>query len=642
MINLVDTPGHVDFTGKVTRALRIIDGALILVDAVEGVMVQTETVTRQALQEFVRPVLFINKIDRLIRELRLGSEQIEKKLSQIINDFNTLIDMYADRKYRDAWKVSASKGSVAFGSALHRWGFTVPTISEQDLRFRNIVRFYEEDEIDKLHEVLPVHKAIFNMIVYNLPSPIEAQRYRIPKIWRGTIESEIGSAMMECDEEGPSVIYVNKVLVDPHAKLISVGRIFSGTVREGSELYLVSAEKKQRIQQVNMYMGDRREVVKEVSAGNIVGLLCPETTIGETIVEADYWDKIVPFEEIRYISEPVVTIAVEAEFLKDLPRLVKAMEKLSVQDPNLSVIINPETGEYLLSGMGELHLEIAIKDIQKTGIRCIASPPTVVYRETVKKAGKQNTARSLDKKELVTMFVEPIDEKTVALFTQGIISPSRDRKYISNVLRNKAGWPEEETERILSLNKYGNLFMTKTDLEDLPPEVKETIISEMNRICSAGPLSEEPLRGIRIEVVNLEIGEATPKSPTGIASLIRNATIDSFLSGSPTLLEPIYKIQINIPSEYIGVVTNLFAQRRGHIQSMKQTDHIATIVGRIPVAESFGLANELRSKTSGRAFWQTQFETWQEVHSKLLSNTVGKIRKRKGLPPPTETKNEQS
>jgi len=508
--------------------------------------VQTETVTRQALQEFVKPVLFINKIDRLIKELRLGSEQIEKKLSQIINDFNTLIDMYADREYRDAWKVSASKGSVAFGSALHRWGFTVPMISEQDLKFQNIVRFYEENRIDELREVLPVHKAIFNMIVSSLPNPIEAQRYRIPKIWQGALESEIGSAMMECDEKGPSVMYVNKVLVDPHAKLISVGRIFSGTVAEGSELYLVSAGKKQRIQQVNMYMGDRREVVKEVSAGNIVGLLCPEIAIGETIVEADYWDKIVPFEGIRYVSEPVVTIAVEAEFLKDLPRLVKAMERLSIQDPNLSVIINPETGEYLLSGMGELHLEIAIKDIQKTGIKCIASPPTVVYRETVKKAGKQTTAKSLDEKERVSIMVEPIDEKTIVLFTQGIISPNRDLKQISNVLRNKADWPEEETKRILSLNKYGNLFMTKTDLRDLTSETRETIVSEMNRICSAGPLSEEPLRGVKIEVVDLKIGEEIPQSPTGIAFLIRNGTIDSFLSASPTLLEPIYKIQVNI------------------------------------------------------------------------------------------------
>ena len=166
-------------------------------------MVQTETVTRQALQEFVKPVLFINKIDRLIRELRLGSEQIEKKLSQIINDFNTLIDVYADGEYRDAWKVSASKGSVAFGSALHRWGFTVPAISEQDLKFQNIVRFYEENGIDKLREILPVHKAIFDMIVYRLPNPIEAQKYRIEKIWGGDINSRLGQAMVNCDSHGP-------------------------------------------------------------------------------------------------------------------------------------------------------------------------------------------------------------------------------------------------------------------------------------------------------------------------------------------------------------------------------------------------------------------------------------------------------
>lgn len=600
---------------------------------------QTETVTRQALQELVRPVLFINKIDRLIRELRLASEQIEKRLTQIISSFNTLIDMYADEEYRDAWKVSASGGSVAFGSALHRWGFTVPTISEQDLKFQDIIRFYEKNEVDKLSEILPVHRAIFSMIVYNLPNPIEAQRYRIPRIWQGALESEIGSAMMNCDEKGPSVIYVNKVLVDPHAKLISAGRIFSGTVKEGSEVYLVSAGKKQRIQQVSMYMGDRREVVKEVSAGNIVGLLGPETVIGETIVEADYWDKIVPLEEIRYVSEPVVTVALEAELLKDLPRLVKAMEELSVQDPNLSVIINPETGEYLLSGMGELHLEIAIKDIQKTGIRCLASTPTVVYRETVKKAGKVITEKSLDEKERVTVLVEPIDEKTASLFAQGIISPTKDCRYISKVLRDKADWSEEETKKILSLNKYGNFLMARTDFEGLPQETKEIIVSEMNRICSSGPLSEEPLRGVKIELVDLETSGLTQQSSAGSAILIRNATADSFLSASPTLLEPIYKIQVNIPSEYIGVITNLMLQRRGQIQGMKQTNHIATIMGRIPVAESFGLANELRSKTSGHAFWQTQFETWEEISPKLLSKTVASIRRRKGLPPPTEADN---
>lgn len=603
---------------------------------------QTETVTRQALQELVKPVLFINKIDRLIRELRLASEQIEKRLTRIINDFNTLIDMYADEEYRDSWKVSASEGSVAFGSALHRWGFTVPTISEQDLKFQDIVRFYEENEIDRLNEILPVHRAVFNMIVYNLPSPVEAQKYRIPRIWQGALESEIGSAMMDCDEKGPSVMYVSKVLVDPHARLISTGRVFSGTVKEGSELYLVSAGKKQRIQQVNMYMGDRREVVKEVSAGNIAGLIGPETTIGETIVEADYWNKIVPLEEIRYVSEPVVTVAVEAELLKDLPMLVKAMEKLSIQDPNLSVIINPETGEYLLSGMGELHLEIAIKDIQNSGIRCLASTPTVVYRETIKRAGKAIAAKSLDAKDRVTILVKPIDEKTKALFTQGILSPTSDCRYISKILRNKADWPEEETKKILGLNKYGNFIMASTDFESLSSEAKETIISEMNRMCSSGPLSEEPLRGVKIELVELEISELTQQSSAGIAILIRNAAVDSLLSASPTLLEPIYKIQVNIPSEYIGIITNLMTQRRGQIQGMKQANRIVTIMGRIPVAESFGLANELRSKTSGHAFWQTQFETWEEISPKLLSKIVASIRKRKGLPPPSEPNNKYS
>jgi len=156
VINLIDTPGHVDFTGKVTRALRAIDGVVVVVDAVEEVMVQTETVTRQALMERVRPVLFINKVDRLIRELKLTPKEAQEKIARIIRDFNHLIDLYAEPEYRDKWKVSPAEGTVAFGSALHRWGFTVQMAQETGIKFSDLIAAYKEDRVDELKKLLPL------------------------------------------------------------------------------------------------------------------------------------------------------------------------------------------------------------------------------------------------------------------------------------------------------------------------------------------------------------------------------------------------------------------------------------------------------------------------------------------------------
>ncbi|MCD6241143.1 GTP-binding protein, partial [Candidatus Bathyarchaeota archaeon] len=308
VINLIDTPGHVDFTGKVTRALRAIDGCVVVVDAVEEVMVQTETVTRQALNERVRPVLFINKVDRLIRELKLSPEETQKKLARIIRDFNNLIELYGEPEFKDKWKVDPAKGTVAFGSALHRWGFTVDIAQKKGVKFKDVVDAYERGEWQSLQQLLPLHVAILDMVVKNLPNPVEAQKYRLPKIWRGDINSKIGQAMLNCDDDGPTVMCITMAQMDPHAGLVATGRLFSGSIQEGDQVYLVGARKEYRIQQVSMYMGAFREVVDKIVAGNIAAVLGLDLArAGETLVSAEYKDQMVPFERIKYVSEPVIT-----------------------------------------------------------------------------------------------------------------------------------------------------------------------------------------------------------------------------------------------------------------------------------------------------------------------------------------------
>ncbi len=225
VINLIDTPGHVDFSGRVTRSLRAIDGAVVVVDAVEEVMVQTETVTRQALEERVRPVLYINKIDRLIKELKLTAEQIQERIARIIKDFNDLIELYAEPEFRENWKVSFATNTVAMGSAKDRWGFTSEIAKSKGVKFSDVVDSYNIGKVEELRDKSPLHEAILNMCIGSMVPPHVAQKYRIPKIWHGDVNSEIGQSMMNCDDNGPAVMCIVNIVVDPQAGVASDWKI---------------------------------------------------------------------------------------------------------------------------------------------------------------------------------------------------------------------------------------------------------------------------------------------------------------------------------------------------------------------------------------------------------------------------------
>jgi len=385
VINLVDTPGHVDFTGKVNRALRTIDGAVVLVDAVEEIMAQTELVLRQALEERVRPMLFINKVDRLITELRLTEVEIQKKFTRIIGVFNDLVEIYGESPFKERWKADPVEGNVAFGSALHKWGFTVDIAREKSVKFSSIMEAYENEAYERLTRQLPLHATILDMIVEHVPNPFEAQKYRVEKIWKGTVASELGKAMTNCDDNGPMVACITNVQSDSKTDLIATGRVFSGTVKNGDNVYLVNAKAKHVIQQVSVYMGAVREPVEQVAAGNIAAFSGLEMAkAGETLVAAELSEDMVPFERIRYMSEPVVTVVVEPKNPVALPTLLKVMKQLETEDPNLNVLVNKDTGEYLLSGIGELHLEIAAKHLRDmlSDVDFAVSSPRVVYRES--------------------------------------------------------------------------------------------------------------------------------------------------------------------------------------------------------------------------------------------------------------------
>nr|5H7K_A Chain A, Elongation factor 2 [Pyrococcus horikoshii OT3] len=300
LINLIDTPGHVDFGGDVTRAMRAIDGVIIVVDAVEGVMPQTETVVRQALREYVKPVLFINKVDRLIRELKLTPQQMMERFSKIIMDVNRLIQRYAPEEYKKKWMVKVEDGSVAFGSAYYNWALSVPFMKRTGVKFNEIIDLTLKGDNRTLRQKAPLHVVVLDMVVRHLPSPIEAQKYRIPHLWEGDISSDIGQAMLNCDPKGKMVMVVTKIIIDKHAGEVATGRVWSGTVKSGQEVYLINTKRKARIQQVGIYMGPERINMEAVPAGNIVAVTgLRDAMAGETVAE----EQIEPFEALHYVLE---------------------------------------------------------------------------------------------------------------------------------------------------------------------------------------------------------------------------------------------------------------------------------------------------------------------------------------------------
>ncbi len=635
VINLVDTPGHVDFTGHVTRSLRMMDGGVVVVDAVEGVMTQTETVVRQALGEYVRPLLYINKVDRLIRELRLSPREIQQRFVEIVREFNGLIELYADRGFAARWKVDFKRGQVAFGSALHKWGLTIPIAVEKGVKFDYIVDAYQKGYWEELAKEFPLYVALLDMVVEHVPNPREAQRYRIPRLWRGDLNSEIGKAMLECDPEGPTVVAISKVNIDPHAGHVVTGRVFSGTIRTGEEVYLLNAKAAQRVLQVGLYMGPYREKADEISAGNIVALLgLDRARAGETAVEVGYKDSMVPFERMAYISEPVVTIAVEPKKSSDLPKLVDALRKLAIEDPTLRVYINEETGEYLLSGVGTLHLEITLWELgQRTGIQVVTSPPVVRYRETVRKLGETFEGKSPNKHNKLYIYVEPLDEKTLSLMQEGKVYPDQDWRERAKILREQAGWETDEARNIWDIDENLNVIVNLTVGVQHLREVRDTIIQGFRWAMEAGPLAQEPVRGVKVVLKDCILHEdPAHRGPAQIMPATKNAIFASFLTAQPTLLEPILKIDVKVPPAQLSGVLSVITRHRGKVLGMEEKGLLMRVFGEIPVSESFNIADELREATQGRAFWAYEFSRWAPVPSSMLEGLVMQIREKKGLP----------
>ncbi|MDY6771637.1 MAG: elongation factor EF-2 [Candidatus Nanohaloarchaea archaeon] len=633
LINLIDTPGHVDFGGDVTRAMRAVDGALVVVDAVDGVMPQTETVLRQALKERVKPILFINKVDRLIQELQLTDDEMQQRFQKIIAEVNKLIKKNMPEEMDKDWTVDVKSGKVAFGSALLNWAISMPYMEKSGITFQDIVDHVNDEENEELAEKAPLHEVTLDMVVNHLVNPDDAQSYRIPAIWNGDVDSEEGQAMANCDASGDMIGVVTNVESDKHAGTICTARLFAGSVEEGEEIYGIGSRSAQRVQKVGIYSGPRKLPVDHVPAGNIAALTGVDYSTGETVVAKDL--EIEPFEQIEHVFEPVVTKSLEPKKTSDLPDLIEALRSRAKEDSTIKVSIDEETGETLVSGLGELHIEAKVERyLQEQGIEIQVSEPIVVYRESIRNKSEEFMGKSPNRHNKFWLSVEPISDEVYEKLMSGDVPEGKVRSQDEQEVRDElqeVGFDKDDAADVHNVYN-GNLFIDKTRGVTHLNEIMELIVEAFQDIVDEGPLANEPCVKLAVKIHDADIHEdPAHRGPAQVIPAVRDAVTRGMVDGDAVLLEPKQIVQINSPQEQMGSAMKEVNNRRGEIMDMEEEDESSKITAKVPVGEMFGFEADLKSATGGKGFYNLMDQVFEPMPDNLQKETILKIRERKGM-----------
>ena len=416
---------------------------------------------------------------------------------------------------------------------------------------------------------------------------------------------------------GPLLMCISTIEVDTHSGVIAIGRVFSGTVEKGKVVQLVSAKTKGPIQQVYMSMAADRVIIDRVPAGNIAALSgLPAMHVGETVAEDGV--ETHAFEGLKYVSDPVVTVAVEPADVKDLPLFDKVMHKLTTEDPNLHFLINKESGEYLLSGMGELHLEITAYRMQEANLKVKTSKPIVIYRETISHdyRGPAVMGKSPNKHNKVWVTIEKLSDEVIEAIKSGKLSEMQSRDERVKVLKS-FGWETDDAKNVVSIEGY-NILVNRIKGRQYVDEIMDHVRSGFREAVETSVLAKEPAYGLKVNLEDVTVHEdPVHRGPAQILPMTWRPIWCAFLLSDPKLLEPLISFECKVPNQFVSSIIATVQKRRGKILDMINEEDMIIVKAEMPVSESFGLAEELRSSTEGRAFWATQFSRWAQVPEQL-------------------------
>jgi len=738
LINLIDSPGHVDFSSEVTAALRVTDGALVVVDCVSGVCVQTETVLRQAIAERIRPVLFMNKMDRALLELQLGAEELYQTFQRIVENVNVIVATYADDDGpMGVVRVDVNNGSVGFGSGLHGWAFTLKQFAEMyaakfgvetDKMMKKLwgesffnpktkkwskekaednkrsfcmyvldpiymvfdaIMNFKKDQTEKLlaklttadgklvkdvlkaeekelegkplmkavmRSWLPAGEAMFQMIVIHLPSPVTAQKYRAELLYEGPHDDAVCIGIKNCDPEAHLMMYISKMVpTSDKGRFYAFGRVFSGKVATGQKARImgpnfIPGQKtdlyEKSIQRTVLMMGGKVEAIENVPAGNICGLVGVDQFLVKTGTISTFKEAH-NMKQMKFSVSPVVRVAVEPKNPADLPKLVEGLKRLSKSDPMVQCMIE-ESGEHIIAGAGELHLEICLKDLEEDHA-CIPlkkSDPVVSYRETVSEESSiMCLSKSPNKHNRLFMKACPMPDGLAEDIEKGEVNPRDDFKTRGRYLADKYDYDVTEARKIWCFGPDTdgpNLLIDCSKGVQYLNEIKDSVVAGFQWATKEGVMCDENLRAVRFNVFDVTLhADAIHRGGGQIIPTARRVLYASMLTAEPRLMEPVYLVEIQCPENAVGGIYGVLNRRRGHVFEEAQTPGTPMFVVKayLPVNESFGFTADLRSNTGGQAFPQCIFDHWQVMPGDPMNpgnkpnEIVEDTRKRKGLKP---------
>ena len=632
LFQINDTPGHLSFTGEVSRALRGSDGAIILVDALEGMMTQTETNIQLAVgEEACKPVLFINKADRLISELRLKPDEVFGKLDVIANQVNNLVKKVCPKEFRDKWSVTFKDNSVAVGSAKDGWAFTVEILQQKGLTPAVVFEKYQQDDKKWLRENLPLDDALLRMVVQHIPHPGISQQYKIPKIWRGDLNSEAGQALIKADRNGPLLGMITKIFIDPRSKRATlIGRVFSGTLKSDDTIYLVNRRQKQRVKRLGIMEITDILDVPEIPAGNLFalyGFICPA---GESFYRDG--EPLEGFEKITYAAEPVVSRAISPKKAADLSKLGDVVRTWIMADPTASYNLDDKTKKIVLEGIDPLQIEIFDYRIDEQ-VPVDISDPVIVHRETIGGESDEFMTKSNNGHNRVALKARLLPAGVIKALREGKIDQFMGRKEIADVLENAAeGAWDNKFGRGYWAHSDTNLLIENTKGVQRLDRIKEFIIQSWGEFCRASTIAGEPLMGVLFEITDATVHvDPAHTGVTEIVSMMSSACNLVYLSAKPKLLEPMMRIEVTAPQDYIGALTGLLSQKRGIIEEISENAGASLLKALIPTTETIELADEIRGATAGRGFFGYKFAKFDEIPQHLFDKTVEHLRSRNGL-----------
>jgi elongation factor 2 len=470
------------------------------------------------------------------------------------------------------------------------------------------------------------------MVIEHLPNPQQAQKYRIKKIWSGDLSSKFGKAMINCDPDGPMIICLSKVQADKQ-RLVATGRIFSGSCSKKRDIYLLNENKNERIQNIALFMGQRRIQIESLPVGNILAIEgLKEVKSGDTIIDQNHLEKMVPFENVKYVSTPVVTVSVEPEYLRELEKMKELIENLLIEDPNLKFEIREENGEYLLSGTGPLHLEVTANEINKRGVNVSTSEPRAVFKESCKYPSSVIVIKSEDKNNVLKLQVEHLDPKTIKFFQLHDYEPIRSLNNSREIIKQNTGLSEDDTDHLWKCDEDLNviIYQGKAPLKQF---YKRLIIEIINKIHLNGPLCGESLTELKITIKELSIENINEENAfSELSAMFYKALKEGLQEGELILLEPIYKTYIQLPPSYIRSLHSLISKYSAKINKIDHEDEFQALIEiLLPVRNSIKFAEDIRSSTSGKAFWQNEFHSFIEIPSHESDTIINDLRFHKGL-----------